>query len=112
MTAAPSDAVATRFVRTRQTVELALQGRDIPLLEPDLDEIRAGGFDGKPISACWAWKDGHGRGERFPHGESLDDAKAFLDSTNPGGFADQRISLTQAPAVSPARTPRSGTARP
>jgi broad specificity phosphatase PhoE len=68
-------AVATRFLRTRETVELALHGTDIPLLvEPDLDEIRAGGFDGKPISAYWAWKDEHGRGERFPHGESLDDA--------------------------------------
>jgi broad specificity phosphatase PhoE len=68
-------AVATRFLRTRETVELALHGRDIPLfVEPDLDEIRAGGFDGKPISAYWAWKDEHGRGERFPHGESLDDA--------------------------------------
>jgi broad specificity phosphatase PhoE len=68
-------AVVTRFLRTRETVELALQGRDIPLVaEPDLDEIRAGVFDGEPISAYWAWKDWHGRGERFPLGESLDDA--------------------------------------
>jgi broad specificity phosphatase PhoE len=68
-------AVATRFLRTQETVELALHGRDIPLLvEPDLDEIHAGGFDGKPISDYWAWKDEHGRGERFPQGESLDDA--------------------------------------
>jgi broad specificity phosphatase PhoE len=68
-------AVVTRFLRTRETVELALQGREIPLLvEPDLDEIRAGVFDGEPISAYWAWKDRHGRGERFPLGESLDDA--------------------------------------
>jgi broad specificity phosphatase PhoE len=67
-------AVVTRFLRTRETVELALQGREIPLLvEPDLDEIRAGVFDGEPISAYWAWKDRHG-GERFPLGESLDDA--------------------------------------
>jgi broad specificity phosphatase PhoE len=68
-------AVATRFLRTQETVELALRGRDIPLLvEPDLDEIGAAGFDGKPISAYWAWKDEHRRGERFPRGESLDDA--------------------------------------
>jgi broad specificity phosphatase PhoE len=47
----------------------------VPLhVESDLDEIRAGVFDGKPISAYWTWKDEHGRGERFPHGESLDDA--------------------------------------
>jgi broad specificity phosphatase PhoE len=68
-------AVVTRFLRTRETVELALHGRDIPLLvEPDLDEIHAEAFDGQPISDYWAWKDDHGRGERFPDGESLDDA--------------------------------------
>jgi len=68
-------AVTTRFVRTRETVEVALKGRDVPLLvEPELDEVRAGLFDGQPISDYWAWKDGHGRGERFPDGESLDDA--------------------------------------
>src|SRR4029079_17677333 len=62
-------AVVTRFVRTRETLELALQGRDVPLLvEPDLDEIRAGDLDGQPMSIYWAWKDQHGHGERFPHG--------------------------------------------
>jgi broad specificity phosphatase PhoE len=68
-------AVSTRFVRTRETVEVALNGRDVPLLvEPELDEVRAGLFDGQPISDYWAWTDGHGRGEPFPDGESLDDA--------------------------------------
>ena len=68
-------AVATRFLRTRATVELAVQGRDVPLLvEPDLDEIRAGVFDGQPMRVYSAWKDEHPHGERFPHGESLDDA--------------------------------------
>lgn len=68
-------AVVTRFVRTRETVDCALNGSDVPLLvEPDLDEIRAGGFDGQPISVYSAWKDEHPHGERFPQGESLDDA--------------------------------------
>jgi broad specificity phosphatase PhoE len=68
-------AVVTRFVRTRETVDFALNGSDVPLLvEPDLDEVRAGVFDGQPISSYWAWRDGHGRDERFPNGESLDDA--------------------------------------
>jgi broad specificity phosphatase PhoE len=32
-------------------------------------------FDGQPIANYWAaWKGKHGRGERFPHGESLDGA--------------------------------------
>jgi broad specificity phosphatase PhoE len=68
-------AVVTRFVRTRETVDCALNGSDVPLLvEPDLDEIRAGVFDGQPIGVYSAWKDEHPHGERFPHGESLDDA--------------------------------------
>jgi broad specificity phosphatase PhoE len=65
----------TRFVRTRETVDCALNGSDVPLLvEPDLDEIRAGVFDGQPIGVYSAWKDEHPHGERFPQGESLDDA--------------------------------------
>jgi broad specificity phosphatase PhoE len=68
-------AVCTRFPRTRQTLDLALQGRDIPVvIEADLDEVRAGVFDGAPIEANWAWKQRHARGERFPGGESLDEA--------------------------------------
>ena len=68
-------AVVTRFVRTRETVDCALNGSDVPLLvEPDLDEIRAGVLDGQPISVYSAWKDEHPHGERFPQGESLDDA--------------------------------------
>jgi broad specificity phosphatase PhoE len=68
-------AITTNFMRTRETAELALQGRDIPLLvEPDLDELRAGAFDGKPIEMYWRWKDQHSRSDRLPLGESLDDA--------------------------------------
>jgi broad specificity phosphatase PhoE len=68
-------AVTTNFLRTQQTAELALAGRDVPLLiEPDLDEIRAGVFDGKPIEAYWAWKQHHSHSDRFPRGESIDDA--------------------------------------
>lgn len=68
-------AIATRFLRTNETIEFALKGRDVPLLvEPDLDEIRAGVLDGQPIRVYSAWKDEHPHGERFPHGESLDDA--------------------------------------
>jgi broad specificity phosphatase PhoE len=68
-------AVTTNFLRTQQTAELALQGRDVPfLIEPDLDEIRAGLFDGKPIDAYWAWKERHSPRDRFPGGESLHQA--------------------------------------
>jgi broad specificity phosphatase PhoE len=68
-------AVCTRFPRTRQTLDLALRGRNIPvIIEPDLDEVRAGVFDGAPIEAYWAWKERHPRSEPFPGGESLDEA--------------------------------------
>jgi broad specificity phosphatase PhoE len=40
-------------------------------VEPDLDEVRAGVFDGLPIDEYWAWKERHGSDEPFPGGESL-----------------------------------------
>jgi broad specificity phosphatase PhoE len=68
-------AVCTRFLRTRQTIELALANRPIPLrVDADLDEVDAGAFDGAPISAYWAWKERHRPSDRFPGGESLDTA--------------------------------------
>jgi broad specificity phosphatase PhoE len=68
-------AVCTRFLRTRQTIELALANRRIPLhVEPDLDEVDAGEFDGAPITVYWAWKERHRPGDSFPGGESLDAA--------------------------------------
>jgi broad specificity phosphatase PhoE len=64
-------AICTRFLRTRETVDLALHGRTVPLLiEPDLDEI----VDGAPIRAYWAWREQHSSNARFPGGESLDEA--------------------------------------
>jgi broad specificity phosphatase PhoE len=68
-------AVATRHLRTQQTVEIALQGRPVPvLIEPGFDELRAGDLDGAPMEAYWAWKHRHTPEDRPPHGESADDA--------------------------------------
>ena len=68
-------AVATRFLRTQQTIEIALRGRQVPILiEPGFDEVNAGDFDGAPIDTYWSWKDGHTSRENFPGGESEDDA--------------------------------------
>jgi broad specificity phosphatase PhoE len=68
-------AVCTRFLRTRQTLEIALAGRPVPtMVEPGLDEIDSGDLDGAPIERYWAWKRDHGLHERFPDGESLADA--------------------------------------
>ena len=68
-------AVATRFLRTQETLGLALRGREVPtLIQPDLDEIRAGDFDGGQIDDYRFWKARHVRSDAFPHGESVDDA--------------------------------------
>jgi broad specificity phosphatase PhoE len=48
--------VATELVRTRETLELALTGRDVRLLVvPELNEIRFGRFDGGPLAEYRAW---------------------------------------------------------
>jgi broad specificity phosphatase PhoE len=67
--------VHTRFPRTRETAEIALSGRDAPLLtEPLLDDIDVGDFDGAPVEEYREWKHAHPRSVPFPGGESLDDA--------------------------------------
>jgi broad specificity phosphatase PhoE len=68
-------AVGTRLLRTRQTIDIALDGRHVPvLIEPDFDELRVGDLDGGPIEAYWSWKNQHSLGDRLPHGESHGDA--------------------------------------
>jgi 2,3-bisphosphoglycerate-dependent phosphoglycerate mutase len=65
----------TRFPRTRETAEIALAGRDIPFEEDAaLDDIYLGELEGKTLDAYRAWKREHTRHDRFPGGESLDDA--------------------------------------
>lgn len=67
--------VHTRFGRTQRTAEIALAGRDVPLdVEPLLDDINVGELEGETIEDYRAWKRGHGRGDAFPGGESLDAA--------------------------------------
>jgi broad specificity phosphatase PhoE len=68
-------AVGTRFLRTRETIGIALHGRGVPvLIEPGFDELQAGDLDGAPIAAYRSWKHQHGLADRLPHGESPDDA--------------------------------------
>jgi broad specificity phosphatase PhoE len=67
--------IHTRFERTRQTAELALEGRDVPFREePLLDDIDVGLFEGRTTSEYRAWKQSHSRAEPLPGGESLDQA--------------------------------------
>jgi broad specificity phosphatase PhoE len=68
-------AVGTRFLRTRETIDIALYGRHVPVLvEPGFDELQVGDLDGAPMEAYWSWKRQHALGDRLPHGESPEDA--------------------------------------
>jgi broad specificity phosphatase PhoE len=65
----------TRFPRTRETAEIALAGRDIPFEEDAaFDDIYLGELEGKTLDEYRAWKREHTRHDRFPGGESLDEA--------------------------------------
>ncbi len=67
--------VHTPFPRTRQTAELAVGGRGVPLREePLLGDIDVGELEGRSLDEYRAYKRGRGRDERFPGGESLDEA--------------------------------------
>src|SRR3954469_1220726 len=67
--------VHTRFPRTKETAEVALAGRDVPFAgEPLLDDIDVGDLEGGTLDEYRNWKKAHTRQERFPGGESLDDA--------------------------------------
>ena len=63
--------VTTRFGRTVQTADIALQeaGLATPrLLVPELDDITLGGFEGEPIEDFRAWLHEHGPLEPVPGG--------------------------------------------
>lgn len=67
--------ICTRFTRTRETAEIALRGRDIPIeVEPLLDDIDVGDLEGARLEDYRAWKREHTRRDPFPGGESLDTA--------------------------------------
>ena len=67
--------VHTRFERTRETADIALSDREVPLrVEPLFDDIDVGDLEGKTIEDYRAWKREHERLDPLPVGESLDDA--------------------------------------
>jgi broad specificity phosphatase PhoE len=67
--------ICTRFSRTRETAEIALEGRSVPVeVEPLLDDIDVGDLEGLRIEDYRAWKREHTRRDPFPGGESLDAA--------------------------------------
>lgn len=69
-------AVSSEFPRVRQTVELAVAGRNVrQLVLADLNEIRFGRWEGRPADEYLAWAWSHGPGDPCPGGgESRVDA--------------------------------------
>ena len=69
--------VVTRFGRTRETAEIALERREVKIVvEPSLDDIDVGELEGRTLDEYRVWKRAHTRADPFPGGESLDDAAA------------------------------------
>jgi broad specificity phosphatase PhoE len=67
--------IHSRFGRTRETAEIALEGRGLRFeVEPLLDDINIGDLEGRSIDDYRAWKRRHTRSDPFPNGESLDAA--------------------------------------
>jgi broad specificity phosphatase PhoE len=62
----------TRFGRTVETAQIAMDGRDLPIVEEALfDDVDIGDLEGETIDEYHAWKREHVRSDRFPGGESL-----------------------------------------
>jgi broad specificity phosphatase PhoE len=69
--------IVTRFGRTRETAEIALEERRVPFeVEPLFDDVDVGDLEGASLEDYRAWKRAHTRSEPFPNGESLDAAAA------------------------------------
>jgi broad specificity phosphatase PhoE len=63
--------VTSEFERVVQTADLALAGRDVPrLVLADLNDIRFGEFEGRPLTEYRAWAHTHGPEEVVPGGDS------------------------------------------
>jgi len=69
--------VTSRFPRAQETASIALGNRQVPhIVSSDLDDVRVGDLEGKTIADYRLWKRAHTRSERFPGGESLNEAAA------------------------------------
>jgi probable phosphoglycerate mutase len=76
LAALPLELVAVSpFPRALQTANIALDGRDVPhLVDDELGDVRIGGLEGATLDAYRESSAHSNRKERFPGGESLDEA--------------------------------------
>lgn len=76
--------VVTEFERTRRTAELALAGRRVPIeVWPELNDPRAGDFEGGPLDAYREWAWAHGSRDEPPGGG---ESRLALASRYAAGF--------------------------
>jgi broad specificity phosphatase PhoE len=67
--------VVSPFLRALQTANIALAGREVPhLVDEELGDVRIGELEGKSLDAYRDTPAHSNRKERFPGGESLDEA--------------------------------------
>jgi broad specificity phosphatase PhoE len=68
--------VSSRLARTRETLDVVLEGREVPrIVVPELDEIDFGSFDGGPLHDYRVWAAAHSPIDAAPGGgESRADA--------------------------------------
>jgi len=76
LAALPLELVAVSpFPRAIQTANIALDGREVPhLVDDDLGDVRIGELEGESLDAYRAAPAHANRKERFPGGETLDEA--------------------------------------
>jgi broad specificity phosphatase PhoE len=61
--------VTSEFARARETADVALAGRDVPLLlVPELNDIRFGRYEGAALDEYRAWAGAHGPADECPGG--------------------------------------------
>ena len=57
----------SEFERTRETAELALEGRQVPrLVVPELSDHPGGDYEGRPLSEFLEWAHAHPAADRIP----------------------------------------------
>jgi broad specificity phosphatase PhoE len=63
--------VTSEFERAQQTADLALAGRHVPrLVLADLNDVRFGEYEGRPLAEYRAWARAHGPEDVVPGGDS------------------------------------------
>src|SRR5215471_12953494 len=96
LAALPLDLVAVSpFPRAVQTANIALAGREVPhLVDEDLGDVRIGDLEGESLDAYRETPAHSNRKERFPGGESLDEAALrYTDAFGRLLARDERVTL-------------------